>query len=66
MKGRNKMKIILKYQEPETHIDAYKFSAIYDESEIKEASEELEAARRVGYEITQWSLVHNEDAERIL
>lgn len=60
------MKIILKYQEPGTHIDAYKFSTVYDEIEIKEAIEELQAARRAGYEITYWSLVHNEDVERIL
>lgn len=60
------MKIILKYQEPETAIDAYKFTAIYDETEIAEAVEELKAARRHGYEITRWSLVHEEDVENVL
>lgn len=60
------MKIVLKYQAPETNIDAYKFSAVYDESEIAEALEELETARRYGYEITRWTLVHEEDVERVL
>lgn len=60
------MKIILKYQAPETNLDAYKFSAVYDESEISEALEELETAKRYGYEITMWKFVHNEDAERVL
>lgn len=60
------MKIILKYQEPETTLNAYKYSAVYDESEIKEAIEELSAARRMGYEITKWLLVHDEDVERAL
>ncbi len=60
------MKIILKYQAPETQIDAYKFSAVYDETEISEAVEELQAARKYGYEITMWTLVHEEDVERAL
>ena len=60
------MKIILKYQAPETHIDAYKYSAVYDETEIKEAVEELQVARRYGYEITMWTFVHDEDVERVL
>ena len=55
------MKIILKYQAPETHLDAYKFSAVYDETEVSEAVEELQSARQYGYEITMWTLVHNED-----
>lgn len=60
------MKIILKYQEPETKVDRYKFSAVYDETEIKEALAELQAARKYGYEITCWTLVHEEDVERVL
>lgn len=60
------MKIILKYQAPETKIDAYKFSAVYNETEISEAIEELQAARKYGYEITMWTLVHEEDVERVL
>lgn len=60
------MKIILKYQAPKTKIDAYKFSAVYDETEIAEAVEELQAARRYGYEITMWTLVHDEDVEHVL
>jgi hypothetical protein len=60
------MKIILKYQAPETHLDAYKFSAVYDETEISEAVEELQAAKRYGYEITMWTLVHDEDVESVL
>lgn len=59
------MKIVLKYQVPETSIKGYKFSAIYDESEVREAVEELYSARKFGYEITLWTLVHDEDAERI-
>ncbi len=60
------MKIILKYQEPKTTLDAYKFSAVYDETEVSEAVAELQAARKYGYEITMWALVHEEDVERIL
>lgn len=60
------MKIILKYQEPETKVDGYKFSAVYDETEIKEALAELQAARKYEYEITCWTLVHDEDVERVL
>ena len=60
------MKIILKYQAPETKLSAYQYSAVYDETEIKEAVEELHAARRVGYEITCWVLVHDEDVESVL
>lgn len=59
------MKIVLKYQAPGTNIKGYKFSAIYDESEVREAVEELYSARKFGYEITLWTLVHDEDAERI-
>jgi len=55
------MKIILKYQAPETQLDAYKFSAVYDETEVSEAVEELQSARQYGYEITMWTLVHDED-----
>ena len=55
------MKIELQYKEPGTHINGYIFSAVYDEKDVKEAVEELEAARRVGYEITIWRLVHDED-----
>ena len=60
------MKIILKYQAPETNVDGYKFSAVYDETEINEALAELCAARKYGYEITCWTLVHDEDAASIL
>jgi len=60
------MKIILKYQAPETKIEGYKFSAVYDETEIDEALSELQAARKYGYEITCWTLVHNEDVENVL
>ena len=60
------MKIILKYQAPETHLDAYKFSAVYDETEISEAIEELQSAKRYGYEITMWTLVHDEDVFDVL
>ena len=66
MKRRNKIKIILKYQAPKTNIDAYKYSAVYDETEISEAVEELQAAKRYGYEITMWTLVHDEDVEHVL
>lgn len=61
MKRGNKMKIELQYKEPETQIAGYIYSNVYDESEVKEAVEELEAARRAGYEITIWRLVHDED-----
>lgn len=60
------MKIILKYQAPETKVDGYKFSAVYDETEIDEVLAELQAARKYGYDITCWTLVHDEDAERVL
>ena len=60
------MKIILKYQAPGTKVNGYKFSAVYDETEIKEALAELYAARKYGYEITCWTLVHDEDAESVL
>jgi len=60
------MKIVLKYQEPETKVDGYKFSAVYDETEMKEALAELQAARKYGYEITCWTLVHDEDVEYVL
>lgn len=60
------MKIILKYQAPETNVNGYKFSAVYDETEINEALAELQAARKYGYEITCWTLVHDEDAASIL
>lgn len=60
------MKIILKYQAPETNVDGYKFSAVYDETEIDEALTELQAARKYGYEITCWTLVYDEDVESIL
>jgi len=66
MKRGNKMKIILKYQAPKTNIDAYKYSTVYDETEIAEAVEELQAAKRYGYEITMWTLVHDEDVDRVL
>ena len=59
------MKIVLKYQAPGTNIKGYKFSAIYNESEIREALEELYGARKFGYEIIFCALVHDEDAERI-
>ena len=55
------MKIELQYKEPETQIDGYVFSAVYDAEDIKEAREERDAAERAGYEITIWRLVHNED-----
>ena len=55
------MKIELQYKEPETHIDAYIYSAVYDAENIKEALEERNAAERAGYEITIWRLVHDED-----
>ena len=55
------MKIELQYKEPETQISAYIFSAVYDETEITEAVAELTAARKSGYEITIWRLVHDED-----
>lgn len=60
------MKIILKYQAPETHLDAYKFSAVYDETEVSEAVEELQSAKKYGYEITMWTLVHDEDVSDVL
>lgn len=60
------MKIILKYQAPETNVDGYKFFAVYDETEINKALAELQAARKYGYEITCWTLVHDEDAESVL
>lgn len=56
------MKIELQYKEPETHINGYIFNAVYDEKDVIEAVEELKAAKRAGYEITIWRLVHNEDA----
>jgi hypothetical protein len=60
------MKIILKYQVPGTKINGYKFSAVYDETEIDEALAELYSARKRGYEITCWKLVHDEDVESVL
>ena len=60
------MKIVLKYQEPETRIAAYQYSTVYDLMEAEEAVEELQAARNAGYEITCWKLVHDEDVERVL
>ena len=39
---------------------------LYDETEIDEALAELQAARKYGYEITCWTLVHDEDAASIL
>lgn len=61
MKGRKNMKIELQYKEPGTQIAGYIFNAVYDETEIKEAYEEYDAAERNGYEITIWRLVHDED-----
>lgn len=55
------MKIELQYKEPETQIAGYIFNAVYDESEIDEACAELTSARNLGYEITIWRLVHDED-----
>ena len=60
------MKIVLKYQAPETNLDAYKFAAVYNTSEIDEAVAELKAARRFGYVITLWQLVPDEDVESVL
>lgn len=60
------MKIILKYQEPKTNIDAYKFCEVFDETEIDDAREELEAVRNAGYEVTRWSIVHDEDVYKVL
>lgn len=61
MKGRKNMKIELQYKEPETQIAGYIFNAVYDETEIKDAREERDAAERAGYEITVWRLVHDQD-----
>lgn len=55
------MKIELSYREEGTKINGFIFSQVYDASEIQEARCELEAARRAGYEITVWRLVHDED-----
>lgn len=57
------MKIELQYKEPGTTVAGYVFSAVYDanEKESKEAVEELIAARKAGYEITIFRLVHDED-----
>lgn len=55
------MKIELQYKEPETQVAGYIFNAVYDISEINEAYEEYDAAKRAGYEITIWRLVHDED-----
>lgn len=57
------MKIELQYKEPGTHIAGYIFNAVYDatEKESKEAVEEMQAAKRAGYEITIFRLVHDED-----
>lgn len=55
------MKIVLGYKEPGTQIAAYMYESVYDESEVKEAVEELNAAKEHGYEITRWQLVHDED-----
>ena len=60
------MKIILKYQAPETNLNAYKFSAVYETAKAKEAVAELKAARRVGYEITLFQLVPDEDVKNVL
>ena len=56
------MKIELEYREPGTKIAAYIFHVFYDESEFREAREERDAAERMGYEITIWRLIHDEDA----
>lgn len=58
------MKIILEYREPETTIGAYIYSSVYDETEIEEALQELYAAKRAGYQISKWQLVHDEDIPR--
>ena len=55
------MKIELQYKEPGTCLLAYTYNAVYDVKEIKEAVEELQAARNAGYEITIWRLVHDEN-----
>lgn len=57
------MKIELQYKEPGTQIAGYIFNAVYDatEKEAKEAVEEMQAAKRAGYEITIFRLVHDED-----
>lgn len=57
------MKIELQYKEPGTQIAGYIFNAVYDatEKEVKEAVEEMQAAKRAGYEITIFRLVHDED-----
>jgi uncharacterized protein with von Willebrand factor type A (vWA) domain len=57
------MKIELQYKEPGTQIAGYIFNSVYDatEKEVKEAVEEMQAAKRAGYEITIFRLVHDED-----
>jgi len=55
------MKIELQYKEPGTQIAGYIFNAVYDETEIEEARAERDTAERIGYEITIWRLVHDED-----
>lgn len=57
------MKIELQYKEPSTQITGYIFNSVYDatEKEVKEAVEEMQAAKRAGYEITIFRLVHDED-----
>ena len=55
------MKIELQYKEPGTQIKGYIFNAVYDEEDYKEACDERQAAEKLGYEITIFRLVHDED-----
>ena len=63
MKGHKTMKIELQYKEPGTQIEGYVYNAVYDatDEEVKEAVEEMLTAKRLGYEITIFRLVHDED-----
>lgn len=63
MKRGTNMKIELQYKEPGTQINGYIFNSVYDatEKDSKEAVEEMLAAKRHGYEITIFRLVHDED-----
>lgn len=57
------MKIELQYREIGTQIPAYIFNYVFDATEAGswEALAEYRAAERLGYEITVWRLVHDED-----
>lgn len=55
------MKIVLKYQEPETRLACYMFEEVFDyPAEQDEAAEAYNAVKNAGYEITFFRFVEED------